>query len=164
MRWTETVIIDAPADVVRTAVRDQRQVMAWSAWPEATGYTCSVEGDATSVGSQIVFRDRTGTVQGRQRIVEVTHDGDTHTVAYDLDNRGPFGRTLRPRVDFRTTAVEGGRTEVALDFAVDIPFPPPLRQVVGVGMRRWVRGLHRRDLDQLKAHIEAAGDPRTLAD
>ena len=50
--------------------------------------------------------------------------------------------------------VEDGRTEVALDFAVDLPFPPPLRQLIGFGMRRWVRGLHRRDLVQLKAHVE----------
>lgn len=164
MQWTETVIIDAPADVVRAAVGDQRHVMAWSAWPEATGFTCSVEGDATSVGSQIVFRDRAGTVQGRQRIVDVSDDGGTRTVVNELENRGPFGRTMRPRVDFRTTALAAQRTQVALDFDADIPLPPPLRQVVGFPLRRWVRGLHRRDLDQLKAYVETADDPRRLAD
>lgn len=164
MQWTETVIIDAPVDIVRAAVRDQRHVMAWSAWPEATGFTCVVEGDAMSVGSQIVFRDRSGTVQGRQRIVDVTDDGATRTVVNELENRGPFGRTMRPRVDFRTTALDDHRTEVALDFAADIPFPRPLRQLIGVGMRRWARGLHRKDLDQLRTYVETADDPRTLAD
>lgn len=123
MHWTETVTIDAPVDVARAAVRDQRHVMAWSAWPEATGFTCSVDGDATSVGSEIVFRDRTGTVQGRQHIVDVTDDGDTRTVVNQLENRGPFGRTMRPRVDFRTTAVNAQRTEVGAGLRRRHPVP-----------------------------------------
>lgn len=162
MQWTETMTIDAPVDLVRAAVRDQHHVMAWSAWPEATGFTCSVEGDATSVGSQIVFRDQAGTVQGRQRIVDVTDDRRTRTVVNQLENRGPFGRTIRPRVDFRTTAVGADRTEVALHFDVESPFPPPLWQLVGVGVRRWVRGLHRKDLAQLKTYVESAADGSTV--
>lgn len=60
MTWTETIDIDAPAEDVFDAMLDQDRVMSWSAWPEATGFTCSVEGDSRSPGSEIVFRDKKG--------------------------------------------------------------------------------------------------------
>lgn len=72
MKWTESIDVDAPLKQVQRAVADEHQLMHWSAWPAATGYTCSVDGDGTTVGSEIVFRDPAGTEQGRQRLTAVT--------------------------------------------------------------------------------------------
>ena len=70
--WTESVDVERPVAMVREAVLDQVQLMQWSAWPEATGFTCAVEGDGRSPSSQVVFRDRAGVVQGRQTITEAS--------------------------------------------------------------------------------------------
>ncbi len=74
MHWTESIDVDRPVPEVRAAIADEHELMQWSAWPEATGYTCSVDGDGISPGSEIVFRDRSGVVQGRQRLLRSTAD------------------------------------------------------------------------------------------
>jgi len=150
MQWAESITIDRPRDQVLAAVADEHQVMAWSAWPQATGYTCSVEGDGTSVGSEIVFRSKDGQVQGRQRLVAV---GDTR-VEYRLRNRGPGGREITPSIDF-TLAEMGESTRVTLHFQADAPLPTPLRQIVEAVLGRRVRALHVKDLQDLKAHVES---------
>ena len=124
--------------------------MQWSAWPEATGYSCSVEGDGRSPGSEIVFRDRAGVVQGRQRLVRATDD----RVEYRLRNRLPGGREMAPEVDFRIEDLGGGRARVHLDFRAGPPLPPGPRQLAGLVAGQRVRALHVRDLEQLKAHVE----------
>lgn len=68
MRWSESIRIAAPSGRVYSAVRDQHTLMTWSAWPEATGFTCRVDGDGLSPGSQIVFTDSDGVEQGRQNL------------------------------------------------------------------------------------------------
>lgn len=152
MQWSESVIVDRPLAEVHPAVADQHQLMRWSAWPEATGFTCAVDGDGTSVGSAIVFRDRRGREQGRQVVEEVSPT----LVRNRLRNRGPGGREVRPEVDFRLEALDDRRTRVWLDFRIDPPLPPVLKQVAEAVIRRRVRPLHVRDLEQLKAHVEAA--------
>ncbi|MEM9748367.1 MAG: SRPBCC family protein [Actinomycetota bacterium] len=151
MRWTETIVIEASPERVFEAQLDQGDVMAWSAWPEATGFTCGVEGDGRTVGSEIVFRDKKGAVQGRQRIVEV-HD---LRVTNRLENRGPFGTTITPRVDFIATPLDDGRTRAALDFEAEVPLPFGLRHLVQAVMSRWARKLHVKDLQQLKTYVES---------
>lgn len=64
MQWTESIDVDRAAADVLSAIADENVLMRWSAWPQATGYTCAVDGDGTSVGSQIVFTDRRGVEQG----------------------------------------------------------------------------------------------------
>lgn len=49
MQWTETITIETPRDSVYQAVRDQHTLMQWSAWPEATGFTCRVDGDGMNL-------------------------------------------------------------------------------------------------------------------
>ena len=151
MRWTETIDIDAPEDLVRTAMLDQHHVVRWSAWPEATGLSCTVHGDGTSPGSEIVFRDDAGTVQGRQRITAV----DGQRIANRLENRGPLGRTMTPRVDFVVTRLAHDRTRAALDFEADVPLPVGLRHLVQLAMSRWARRLHVEDLRLLKSYVES---------
>ncbi|MFZ1490568.1 MAG: SRPBCC family protein, partial [Ilumatobacteraceae bacterium] len=147
MRWTETIEIDAPAERVFEAQLDQQHVMSWSAWPEATGFVCEVEGDGRSPGSEIVFRNAKGVVQGRQRIVDV----DSLKVSNRMENRGPFGATITPRVDFLATPLGADRTRAALDFEAEVPLPFGVRHVVQAVMSRWARRLHVKDLEQLKA-------------
>jgi|GEM_PF-4966564 len=62
MQWTEGVMIDRPSAQVRAAVADENDLMAWSAWPQATGFACAVHGDGRSVGSE-------NRIQARSRAV-----------------------------------------------------------------------------------------------
>ena len=151
MKWTETIEVDAPAAQVFEAELDQEHVMGWSAWPEATGFVCGVEGDGRSVGSEIVFRNKKGVVQGRQRIVSI----DGLRVTNRLENKGPFGTTITPRVDFVATPIGDDRARAALDFEAEVPLPFGVRLFVQAVMSRWARKLHVKDLEQLKTYVES---------
>ena len=157
MEWTESIVVDRPREAVRRAIADEHELMAWSAWPAATGYTCAVEeGDGCSLGSAIVFRDRSGTEQGRQLLTLV----DTDRVEYRLRNRGPAGRIMTPEVDFRLADLDGARTRVHLDFRATPPLPWGARHLAELLLARWARRLHVLDLQQLKAHLERAPSTR----
>lgn len=109
MRWTESIIGDRPPQQVAAFIADENELMPWSAWPEATGYTCSVDGDGTSVGSCIVFRDKKGIEQGRQRLISVASD----RIEYRLTNRGPSAARLHwrmARIACASTAHQPART------------------------------------------------------
>jgi hypothetical protein len=150
MEWTESIVIDRPLAQVQAAIADEHQLMAWSAWPKATGYSCAVDGDGRSIGSAIVFRDRAGVEQGRQRLTRL----ETDRVEYRLCNKGPRGREMTPEVDFRLEAVDDSRTRVHLDFRAAAPLPPGVRQIAELLLGRRVRRLHVEDLALLKAHVE----------
>lgn len=150
MHWTVSIVVDRPRDQVQAAVADENDLMAWSAWPQATGYTCAVEGDGRSIGSEIVFTDRKGREQGRQRLASVSPT----LVEYRLRNRGPGGRDITPEVDYRLEDLGDGRTRVHLDFRATPPVPAPLRPLVRATLGRRVRRLHVEDLELLKAYVE----------
>jgi uncharacterized membrane protein len=150
VQWTESIVVDRPREQVHRAIADEHELMARSAWPAATGYTCAVDGDGRSPGSAIVFTDRDGVEQGRQRLAEVRPD----RVAYRLRNRGPGGRDVTPEVDFRLEDLDGSRTRVHLDFRNSVPLPPGARHVAEFVLGRRVRRLHVQDLVQLKQHVE----------
>ena len=152
MHWRESIDVDRPMTVVQAAIADEHRLMQWSAWPAATGYTFTVEGDGASVGSAIVFRDDGGIEQGRQSLERVTSD----LVAYRLRNRVPGGRVMTPEVDFRLESLDGDRTRVHLDFRARAPLPAGVRQAVEFLVGRRVRALHVEDLRLLKAHVERA--------
>jgi len=137
MRWTESIDIGRPLPQVQRAIADEHQLMQWSAWPAATGYTCSVDGDGTSIGSAIVFRNSAGVEQGRQQLTSVA----PQRVEYRLRNRGPAGRDMTPEVDFRLEELTPGTTRVHLDFRNQVPLPPPLRQLAGLVIGRKVQAL-----------------------
>jgi hypothetical protein len=137
---------------VQEAIADEHRLMEWSAWPEATGYRCAVEGDGRSIGSAIVFRDSAGAERGRQRLTKVEPD----RVEYRLRNDGPGGRVMTPEVDFRLEPVDETRTHVHLDFRAAAPLPGGVRQVAELLMGRRVRRLHDGDLERLKIHVEQA--------
>jgi hypothetical protein len=151
VEWTESIVVDRPLEQVHRAVADEHELMQWSAWPEATGYTCAVDGDGRSPGSTIVFRDRRGVEQGRQRLARV----EPGRVEYRLRNRGPFGRIMTPELDFRLEAVDAARTRVHLDFRAAPPLPAGARHLVELALGRWARRLHVEDLRRLKARVES---------
>ena len=150
MQWSESIEIGRSREQVHSAIANEHELMRWSAWPAATGYTCAVDGDGCSLGSAIVFTDRKGTEQGRQRLTLVEPD----RVHYRLRNRGPLGREMTPQVDFRLEDLAGLRTRVHLDFQASAPLPVGLRQLAEAVIGRRVRALHVLDLQQLKAHVE----------
>ena len=150
MKWTESVIVERPVAEVRAAIADEHELMQWSAWPEATGYRCRVDGDGVSVGSEIVFTNAKGREQGRQRLSVATAD----RVEYRLTNRGPGGRTMTPEVDFRLEPLGERQTRVSLDFRATPPLPAGLRQIAELVLGRWARRLHVEDLRLLKAYVE----------
>ncbi len=151
MEWSESIDVDRPIAQVQAAIADEHELMAWSAWPAATGYSCAVDGDGRSVGSAIVFRSPDGVEQGRQRLTRVAPD----RVEYRLRNRGPRGRDITPEVDFRLQPLDDAATRVHLDFRATVPLPPGLRHVAELLLGRRVRRLHVLDLRQLKDHVEA---------
>ena len=150
MEWSESIVVDRPPAQVHRAVADEHELMRWSAWPRATGYSCAVDGDGTSLGSAIVFTDPKGVEQGRQRLTLVRPD----RVEYRLRNRGPRGREMTPQVDFRLEPAGEAATTVSLHFRATVPLPPGLRHVAEALVGRRVRALHVEDLQALKAHVE----------
>ncbi len=155
MQWSESIEVRRPLSEVRHAVVDATELLQWSAWPEATGYSCRTEGPDQGVGSTIVFTDSSGVVQGRQTL----EAADDRSVDFRLRNRGPLGREMTPRVRFRLADLGDAGTRVCLDFSASAPFPPGLRQLIEAVMARWVRRLHVKDLVQLKAYVEGKNNP-----
>lgn len=148
--WSESIEVDRPVDQVYRALHDQHMLMRWSAWPEATGYTCAVDGDGTSTGSSIIFSAASGQEMGRQTITAVTG-----TSVYNrLRNRGPGGRVVEPEVDLHAESLGPGRTRVRLDFRIEPPVPALLHPVARVFLSRRIRPLHRKDLANLKQLLE----------
>jgi len=151
MWWSETIVVDRSLEQVHAAVADANELLRWSAWQAATGYSCRIDGDGRSIGSAIVFVDRKGVVQGRQ----VLHAVEGDAVEYRLRNRGPGGREMTPHVTFTFEDLDGAQTRVALDFAATAPLPPIIRHTVEAVMGRKVRRLHIKDLEQLKQYVES---------
>ncbi len=58
MRWTESITVDRPLAQVQRAIADENELMRWSAWPAATGFSCAVEGDGRSRCSHVGVRSR----------------------------------------------------------------------------------------------------------
>lgn len=54
------------------------------------------------------------------------------------------------------------RTET-IDIAADVPLPIGVRALVELGMGRWARRLHVRDLEQLRTYVETGAVHRTDA-
>lgn len=152
MRWSESIVVNRPLPQVQAAIANEHELMRWSAWPAATGYLCTVDGDGHSLGSAIVFTDPKGTEQGRQRLTLAAPD----RVEYRLRNRGPGGREMTPEVDYRLDDLDGATTRVHLDFRATAPLPPGLRHLAELLLGRRVRALHLEDLRLLKQHVEAA--------
>ena len=121
--------------------------MQWSAWPEATGSTCSVENTDGSIGARTVFFNE-GKRFGHQEIIDLTPN---QKVSLTLVNSGPLKHL--PYLDFNLCALSTTQTEVTLDFAntYQKPFQVPAKLL---GIVKWTRALQIKDLEGLKAYSE----------
>lgn len=153
VEYVETIDIKAPTQEVYDAIRKQRDLMRWSAWPTETGSNCTAEGPDGEVGAQTVFLDQKGRRFGFQ---EVTHLEHASRVSFKLESKGP---PHVPTMDFYLTGSAEGSTKVLLHFRNTIS--PPFHVVLRLaGVVRWTRDMHKRDLDGLKRFIEQSQDYR----
>lgn len=145
--YDETITVEAPVEKVYDNIRMQEDLMAWSAWPEATGSTCAVEGTDGAIGAQTVyFTD--GKRSGFQEIVDLKPN---QSVVLKLADFGPIPQM--PVLTFDLEELDASRTKVTLHFdnRFKRPFQVPAKLL---GMPKWVRSMHLKDLAGLKAHAE----------
>lgn len=148
VHYHEVITIAAPLHRVFAAIQCQQDLMRWSAWPAATQSTCRLVGADNQVGATIEFL-KNGKVQGSQTITDLSPN-ERVTVA--LTDPSPFGQ--RPCVTFHVRALSNAQTETVLEFnnTMRRPFHLLLKLI---GVVRWVREMHRKDLVGLKAFCEA---------
>ena len=148
IRYSEKVVVDAPIKRVYDNIRLQEDLMQWSAWPEATGSTCSVENTDGSVGARTVFFND-GKRFGHQEIIALIPNTK---VSMTLVDSGPLKHI--PYLDFDLRALSDTQTEVTLKFfnTYQRPFHVPARLF---GVVKFVRELQIRDLEGLKVYSEA---------
>lgn len=158
VEYTEEISIHAPLAEVYDNIRLQARLMLWSAWPTETKSECAVEGQDGKVGARTVFL-RPG---GRERFgyQEVTALEATRRVELRLTSKGP---PQAPVLAFELKPFPEGATRVVLRFrnVIPRPFNVVLRFI---GIVRWTRAMHRKDLEGLKRfseppHLTYAGLP-----
>lgn len=146
VRYTETLVIDAPARALYDNTRLQARLMAWSAWPSETGSTCACENPDGEVGARTVFFSK-GKRFGYQ---EVTRLVDGQAVELALFSKGP---PQKPLLRFDFVPLSASRTEVRLSF--DNTLSRPFNVILRVaGIVRWTRDMQRKDLQGLKRYSE----------
>ena len=148
IHYSEKIVIAAPVEQVYDNIRCQADLMKWSAWPEATGSTCSLENPDGSVGARTVFFNK-GKRFGHQEIIALEPN---KKVSLTLVDSGPLKHT--PYLDFDLQALSNRQTEVTLTFnnTYQKPFQVPAKLF---GVVKWVRSLLIKDLEGLKTYSEA---------
>lgn len=148
VNYSEKIIVDTPIEQVYDNIRLQEDLMKWSAWPEATGSTCSLENADGTVVARTVFFNK-GKRFGHQEIIALVPNSK---VSMTLVDSGPLKHT--PYLDFDLRALSDNQTEVTLRFNNTYyrPFHVPAKLF---GVVDWVRNLQLKDLERLKAYSEA---------
>lgn len=147
VRYSEKIIVNAPISQVYDNIRLQERLMLWSAWPEATGSTCSLENADGHVGARTVFFNK-GERFGHQEIIALDLN---QKVSMTLVNSGPLKHT--PYLDFHLNAISKDQTEVTLKFVntYQKPFQVPAKLL---GIVKWTHNLQLKDLEGLKNYSE----------
>ncbi|PSN15235.1 hypothetical protein C7293_08070 [filamentous cyanobacterium CCT1] len=147
VRYSEKIVVNAPIAEVYDNIRLQERLMSWSAWPEATGSTCSLENADGTVGARTVFFNQ-GKRFGHQEIIDLKPN---QKVSLTLVNSGPLKHT--PYLDFDLRALAKDQTEVTLNFVntYQKPFQVPAKLL---GIVKWTRALQVKDLEGLKTYSE----------
>jgi uncharacterized protein YndB with AHSA1/START domain len=105
VRYSEKIVVNAPIEQVYDNIRLQERLMRWSAWPEATGSTCSLENTDGNVGARTVFFNK-GKRFGHQEIIDLKPNQKVsltlvnsgtlkHTPYLDWEHVTLFGRKIR---------------------------------------------------------------------
>jgi len=148
--YTEAITIAAPAAEIHDHIRFQDRLMRWSAWPAETGSACTVEGPDGEVGARTVFlRADSAERFGHQ---EVTALEPGRRVELRLTAKGP---PQAPHLTFELEPLGAEATRVLLRFRNTLPRPFNLLLRL-LGVVRWTRAMHRKDLEGLKRFSEAA--------
>lgn len=153
VEYIEMITIKGSIRNVYDAIRFQKLLMKWSAWPSETGSACAVEGDDGKVGAKTVFTDKKGKPFGYQKISGLE---ECKKVSFILESKGP---PHKPELHFHLSRINDETTRVILHFRNDITPPFNLIQHVA-GIVKWTREMHLKDLDGLKRYIES-GDAYT---
>jgi hypothetical protein len=124
LRYTESIIIEAPSRTLYDNTRLQSRLMDWSAWPSETKSTCSTENTDGELGARTVFFSK-GKRFGHQ---EVTALVNGQRVELMLESKGP---PQKPLLSFEFIPLGVTRTEVRLHFSNTLsrPFNVILRLV-----------------------------------
>lgn len=144
--YTEEITVAAPIRDVYDDIRLQEHLMRWSAWPQETRSTCTVEGPDGQVGAKTAFFTK-GKRVGYQEVVSLTQDQEVALVLF-----GP-GPPHRPRLTFELRALGDNQTQVLAYFVNELPRPFNAIWKFA-GLSRWTRDMHRKDLAGLKAFSE----------
>jgi len=144
--YTEEIVINAPVRDVYDDIRLQEHLMRWSAWPQETKSTCTVEGPDGQVGAKTAFFTK-GKRVGHQEIVSLRQDQEVALVLF-----GP-GPPHRPRLTFELRAKGERQTHVLAHFVNELPRPFNAIWKFA-GLTKWTREMHRKDLAGLKAFSE----------
>ncbi|MGD1841652.1 MAG: SRPBCC domain-containing protein [Thermonemataceae bacterium] len=151
VQYIETIIIKAPITKVYDAIRYQKQLMKWSAWPTETNSLCLVKNTDGQVGAQTVYTNQKGKKFGFQ---EVTALVENEKVSFYLKSFvAPFEEDVR--VDFILKELPDTKTEVSLWFDEKLKKPFFLIAYFG-GVIDWVHKMHLKDLAGLKQYAEAS--------
>lgn len=153
VEYVEETVVEAPADAVYDAVRFQADLMRWSAWPSETKSDCAVEGPDGQPGARTVFIAK-GQPFGHQEVVRLD---EGRLVEFTLTSKGPpHWTTLR----LHLVPLSPTRTRVLLDFRNR--YTRPFHVIVRIlGIVRWTREMHRKDLGGLKRYVEPPHRPYT---
>lgn len=147
VEYVETIEIEANASSVYDAIRYQRDLMQWSAWPNETGSECKLAGNDGEVGAQMVFFDKKGNRFGHQSVTSLS---PIREVSFSLESRGP---PHVPSLSFYLVEMGEDMTRVLLSFRNDVTPPFHFMQRL-LGITRWTREMHGKDLDGLKRFLE----------
>lgn len=154
--YTEEISINAPVAQVYDDIRLQEHLMRWSAWPQETKSTCTVEGPDGQIGAKTAFFTK-GKRVGYQEVVSLKKDQEVALVLF-----GP-GPPHRPRLTFELRAIDANQTKVKMHFVNELP--RPFNAIWRfAGLTKWTRGMHLKDLKGLKAfaeppHLDMTGRP-----
>ena len=146
VEYTEEITVDAPVDNVYNDIRLQEHLMRWSAWPKETKSTCTVEGADGETGTKTVFFTN-GKRVGHQEVVRLKENEE---VVLTLVGPGP---PHKPKLTFELRAEGEGRTRVMAHFINELPRPFNAIWKF-VGLTKWTREMHQKDLAGLKAFSE----------
>ncbi|MEL7273927.1 MAG: SRPBCC family protein [Pseudomonadota bacterium] len=144
--YTETITVNAPVANVYDDIRLQEHLMRWSAWPQETKSTCTVEGDDGTVGAKTAFFTK-GKRVGYQEVVALKENKE---VALTLVGPGP---PHKPRLTFELTSTGPEETRVDAHFVNQLTRPFNIIWKFA-GLSNWTRKMHVKDLQGLKAFSE----------